>query len=108
MRAGGRRGPQFATAWWLLIDANVLSHQHAGQTGESGFNGVILWWFYIPGVISTVALIMYDAALDVRKHGLIACTKTTRLHALTAVNVAGLTSSLPRCSRARAFWTTTR
>jgi hypothetical protein len=51
---------QFAAAWWLLIDANVLSVQHAGSD-TGGFNGTILWWFYIPGVVSTVALILYAA-----------------------------------------------
>ena len=55
------RTPQFAMGWWLLIDANVLSVQNAGAEG-GGFDGVILWWFYVPGVISTVALIMYAPA----------------------------------------------
>jgi len=42
----------------MLIDANILSIMWNDEEAE-GWNGVILWWFYVPGFISTLALIMF-------------------------------------------------
>lgn len=41
----------------MLVDANVLSFVE--DNDQDIWNGTILWWFYVPGVISTLALIMY-------------------------------------------------
>jgi len=51
-------GLLFAIAWWMLIDANVLSFTE--DRDSDVWHGVILWWFYVPGIISTIALIMVN------------------------------------------------
>jgi len=41
----------------MLVDANVLSFVE--DNDQEIWNGTVLWWFYVPGVISTLALIMF-------------------------------------------------
>lgn len=50
----------------MLIDANILSIMWNDEEAE-GWNGVILWWFYVPGFISTLALIMFVLLLLINR-----------------------------------------
>ncbi len=42
---------QFGVAWLMLIDGNV----YQSKTGGSKIQG----WYYVPGIIGTLALLMY-------------------------------------------------
>jgi len=48
-------GALFAIAWWIFIDATVYE-KHIGDTA-----GELNGYYYIPGIASTIALVMINA-----------------------------------------------
>jgi len=52
-------GGLFAIGWWLWIDATVYSNCNC-PNGHTPDSVRVEWYHYVPGVISTVALIMIN------------------------------------------------
>lgn len=47
-------GKQFAVGWWIWIDAQVITDHEANPLTPN-----ILPWYYIPGILGTLGLVMY-------------------------------------------------
>lgn len=49
---------QFSVAWWIWVDAHV-NREHLAKEGADPLPPPVLVYYYIPGIVSTLAIIMY-------------------------------------------------